>query len=82
VGVFAVLNARPHVLLGSVTPEQTARAVRRALEQNAVDVAVNSMPLWLFQALYSVSPGLVIGLIKLFGVKRYWKHIYDGDVSP
>lgn len=81
VGVFAVLNVRPHILLGSSTPEQTARAVRRALERNPVDVFVNSMPLWLFQALYSVSPGLVIGLIKFFGVHRYWKRIYDGDAS-
>lgn len=79
VGVFAVLNVRPHFMLGSTTPQQVARGVRRALERNEVDVFVNSMPLWTFQALYVVWPGLVLNLIHLFGVKRYWKRIYDGD---
>jgi short-subunit dehydrogenase len=81
VGVFAVLNVRPHFMLGGTTPQQVARGVRRALERNEIDVFVNSMPLWTFQALYVVWPGLVLRLIHLFGVKRYWKRIYDGDGS-
>lgn len=81
VGVFARLNARPHPMLGEVTPAEVAGAVGRALREAPAEIMVQ--PWWSLPALapvlmlYPLAPALVHGMVKLFHVDRFWKRIYD-----
>lgn len=58
VGMFARFGLVPPRSIGSCTPAQVANAVVKAIEQNTLEVIVNSTPQRLFYALKELSPSL------------------------
>jgi short-subunit dehydrogenase len=58
VGMFARFGLTPPRSIGSCTPVQVADAVIKAIEQNTLEVIVNSTPQRLFYALKELSPSL------------------------
>lgn len=56
VGMFAKFGLTPPPAVGSCTPAQVANAVVKAIEDNTLEVIVNSTPQRLFYALKELSP--------------------------
>jgi short-subunit dehydrogenase len=67
VGMFARFGLTPPRSIGSCTPAQVANAVVKAIEQNTLEVIVNSTPQRLFYALKELSPSLADWLMCKFG---------------
>lgn len=67
VGMFAKFGLTPPRSIGSCTPAQVANAVVKAIEQNTVEIIVNSTPPRLFFALKELSPSLADWLLFKFG---------------
>jgi short-subunit dehydrogenase len=79
VGVFAVLNAHPHWLFGTVKPEAVAQAVMRSLHRDEIEIVVNPLPIRPLFMLYALSPRLAIALGHVLGVVKSWKQLYDRE---
>jgi short-subunit dehydrogenase len=67
VGMFARFGLTPPRSIGSCTPAQVANAVAKAIEQNTLEVIVNSTPQRLFYALKELSPSLADWILFKFG---------------
>lgn len=67
VGMFARFGLMPPRSIGSCTPAQVANAVVKAIEQNTLEVIVNSAPQRLFYALKELSPSLADWIMFRFG---------------
>ncbi|MBL8056984.1 MAG: SDR family NAD(P)-dependent oxidoreductase [Anaerolineales bacterium] len=78
-GLFAYHRTAAHPLLGVSTPADVVRGLLRAVEQAPVEVVVAARPFWLFQALNVFSPGLVMWLNQLTGVRAFLQRIYDKE---
>lgn len=73
VGMFAKFGVPAPKSIGSCTPEQVATAVIKAIENNAVDVIVNSSPVRLLFALRELSPALGDWLMHVVGAVDFQK---------
>lgn len=67
VGMFARFGLTPPRTIGSCTPTQVASAVVNAIEQNSLEIIVNSTPQRLFYALKELSPSLADWMMVKFG---------------
>lgn len=68
VGMFARFGLTPPRTIGYCTPSQVARAVVKAIEQNTLEIIVNSTPQRFFYALKELSPSLADWLLVKFGI--------------
>jgi short-subunit dehydrogenase len=67
VGMFAKFGVTAPAMQGSCTPAQVADAVVRAIEQDILDVVVNSPPIRYFFALRELSPSLGAWIQRISG---------------
>lgn len=71
VGMFSRFGVKPHKMIGSCTPAQVSRAVADAIEDERVEVLVNSLPLRAWFMLAELSPRLVDRLMHRLGVVEF-----------
>ena len=68
VGMFAKFQLKSPALLGSTTPNKVARAVVKAIEQEKLEMFVNSSPARMLSVACELSPSLGDWLKKVMGV--------------
>ncbi len=71
VGMFARFGLTPPRSIGSCTPAQVARTVVEAIENDRLEVLVNSVPLRPFYALRELSPSLGDWLLYKLGAVKF-----------
>jgi len=81
-GMFAVYNKKPPWISNATTPEKVTEAVKRAIQKNLGEIAVNPGPAWLIPLLDAIHPGMANWLYKIGGVYEFYrKQAEDNEKS-
>jgi len=77
-----VYNKKPPWISNATTPEKVTEAVKRAIQKNLGEIAVNPGPAWLIPLLDAIHPGMANWLYKIGGVYEFYrKQAEDNEKS-